>query len=108
LAVGIAAIPAYTRVVRATVLGARESEYVVAARVGGAPDREVILRHVLPNVLPPIIVLATLATIGIASSIILGSTLSSPVLRAHADRASLDHLLGDGLRDALDPRLRHR
>lgn len=136
LAVGIAAIPDYTRVVRASVLGARESEYVVAARVTGAPDREIVLRHIFPNVLPPIIVLATL---GIAGSIILGSTLSFLGLGIQPPtpewgnmlsdgRSLMRHfwwvsffpglaimltvlsinLLGDGLRDALDPRLRHR
>ena len=136
LAVGIAAIPDYTRIVRASVLGARESEYVVAARVGGAPDRQIIVRHILPNVLPPIIVLSTL---GIAGSIILGSTLSFLGLGIQPPtpewgnmlsdgRSLMRHfwwvsffpglaimltvlsinLLGDGLRDALDPRLRHR
>ena len=136
LAVGIAAIPEYTRVVRGTVLSAREAEYVVAARVSGAPDRSVVLRHILPNVLPPVIVLATL---GIAGAIILGSTLSFLGLGIKpptpewgnmlADgRSMMRHqwwvsffpglaimltvlainLLGDGLRDALDPRLRNR
>lgn len=136
LAVGIAAIPEYTRVVRGTVLSAREAEYVVAARVTGAPDRTIVLRHILPNVLPPVIVLATL---GIAGAIILGSTLSFLGLGIQpptpewgnmlADgRSMLRHqwwvslfpglaimltvlainLLGDGLRDALDPRIRTR
>jgi peptide/nickel transport system permease protein len=136
LAVGIAAIPEYTRVVRGTVLSAREAEYVVAARVTGARDRSIVLRHILPNVLPPVIVLATL---GIAGAIILGSTLSFLGLGIQpptpewgnmlADgRSMLRHqwwvslfpglaimltvlainLLGDGLRDALDPRIRTR
>ena len=136
LAVGIAAIPEYTRVVRGTVLSAREAEYVIAARVTGAPDRSIVLRHILPNVLPPVIVLATL---GIAGAIILGSTLSFLGLGIQpptpewgnmlADgRSMLRHqwwvslfpglaimltvlainLLGDGLRDALDPRIRTR
>lgn len=136
LAVGIAAIPEYTRVVRGTVLSAREAEYVVAARVTGARDRSIVLRHILPNVLPPVIVLATL---GIAGAIILGSTLSFLGLGIKpptpewgnmlADgRSMLRHqwwvslfpglaimltvlainLLGDGLRDALDPRIRTR
>jgi peptide/nickel transport system permease protein len=136
LAVGIAAIPEYTRVVRGTVLSVRETEYVLAARVSGAPDRTIVLRHILPNVLPPVIVLATL---GIAGAIILGSTLSflglgiqppTPEWGNMLDdgRSMLRHqwwvslfpglaimltvlainLLGDGLRDALDPRLRNR
>jgi peptide/nickel transport system permease protein len=136
LAVGIASIPDYTRVVRGTVISAREAEYVTAARVGGAPDRAIILRHILPNVLPPIIVLATL---GIAGAIILGSTLSFLGLGIQPPtpewgnmlsdgRSMMRHywwvsffpglaimvtvlainLLGDGLRDALDPRMRRR
>jgi peptide/nickel transport system permease protein len=117
------------------VLSAQEAEYVVAARVSGAPDRSVVLRHILPNVLPPVIVLATL---GIAGAIILGSTLSFLGLGIKpptpewgnmlADgRSMMRHqwwvsfisgltimltvlainLLDDGLRDALDPRLRN-
>jgi peptide/nickel transport system permease protein len=136
LAVGIASIPEYTRVVRGSVLSVREMEYVTAARVSGARDRAVMLRHILPNVLPPIIVLATL---GIAGAIILGSTLSFLGLGIQPPtaewgnmlsdgRSMLRHfwwvslfpglaimltvlainLLGDGLRDALDPRLRNR
>jgi peptide/nickel transport system permease protein len=136
LAVGIASIPEYTRVVRGSVLSVREMEYVTAARVSGARDRAVMLRHILPNVLPPIIVLATL---GVAGAIILGSTLSFLGLGIQPPtaewgnmlsdgRSMMRHfwwvsffpglaimltvlainLLGDGLRDALDPRLRNR
>jgi peptide/nickel transport system permease protein len=136
LAVGIASIPDYTRVVRGSVLSAREMEYITAARVSGARDRAIMVRHILPNVLPPIIVLATL---GIAAAIILGSTLSFLGLGIQPPtaewgnmlsdgRSMMRHfwwvsffpglaimltvlainLLGDGLRDALDPRLRNR
>ena len=93
LAVGIAAIPEYTRVVRGTVLSAREAEYVVAARVSGAPDREVVLRHILPNVLPPVIVLATL---GIVTANILGSTLSFLGLGIKPPTAEWGNMLADG------------
>jgi len=136
LAVGIASIPEYTRVVRGTVLSAREAEYVTAARVSGARDSTLMLRHILPNVLPPVIVLATL---GIAGAIILGSTLSFLGLGIKPPEAEWGNMLsdgrsmmrhfwwvsffpglaimvtvlainlvGDGLRDALDPRLRNR
>ncbi len=136
LAVGIASIPEYTRIVRGSVLSVREMEYVTAARVSGARDRAIMLRHIFPNVLPPIIVLATL---GIAGAIILGSTLSFLGLGIQPPtaewgnmlsdgRSMMRHfwwvsffpglaimltvlainLLGDGLRDALDPRLRNR
>jgi peptide/nickel transport system permease protein len=136
LAVGISSIPEYTRVVRGSVLSTREMEYVTAARVSGARGRTIMLRHILPNILPPIIVLATL---GIAGAIILGSTLSFLGLGIQPPtpewgnmmsdgRTMMRHfwwvsffpglaimltvlsinLLGDGLRDALDPRLRNR
>ena len=136
LAVGIASIPEYTRVVRGTVLSAREMEYVTAARVSGASGRTIMLRHILPNILPPVIVLATL---GIAGAIILGSTLSFLGLGVKPPtaewgsmlsdgRTMMRHhwwvsffpglaimltvlsinVLGDGLREALDPRLRNR
>jgi peptide/nickel transport system permease protein len=136
LAVGISAIPEYTRVVRGTVLSARETEYVTAARVSGARDTAIMFKHILPNVLPPVIVLATL---GIAGAIILGSTLSFLGLGIKPPTAEWGNmlsdgrsmmrnfwwvsffpglaimltvlainLLGDGLRDALDPRMRRR
>ena len=136
LAVGIAAIPEYTRVVRGTVLSARETEYVTAARVSGARNTAIMFKHILPNVLPPVIVLATL---GIAGAIILGSTLSFLGLGIKPPTAEWGNmlsdgrsmmrnfwwvsffpglaimltvlainLLGDGLRDALDPRMRRR
>ena len=136
LAVGIASIPDYTRVVRGVVLSVREAEYVTAARVSGAADRSIMVRHILPNVLPSIIVLATL---GIAGAIILGATLSFLGLGIKPPepewgnmlsdgRSMMRHywwvsffpglaimltvlainLLGDGLRDALDPRMGRR
>ncbi|HEV2527209.1 MAG TPA: ABC transporter permease [Thermomicrobiales bacterium] len=136
IAVGLAAIPDYTRVVRGAVLSVRESEYVTATRVLGATGPRIMLRHILPNVLPPVIVLMTL---GIAGAILLGSTLSflglgiqpptpewgnmladgRTILRtawwvsffpglAIAVTVLAINLLGDGLRDALDPRLRNR
>jgi peptide/nickel transport system permease protein len=136
LAVGLTAIPDYTRVVRGSVLAVRESEYITATRTLGTPAWRVMLRHILPNILPPVIVLATL---GIAGAILLGSTLSflglgiqpptpewgnmladgRTILRtawwvsffpglAIAITVLAINLLGDGLRDALDPRLRNR
>ena len=136
IAVGISFIPEYTRVVRASVLSARETEYVTAAKVSGARARIVMFRHILPNILAPVMVLTTLE---IATAIILGSTLSFLGLGVKPPapewgnmlsdgRSMMRHywwvsfypglaimltvlainLLGDGLRDALDPRLRNR
>lgn len=65
IAVGIAAIPAYTRTVRSAVLAVREQDYVEAARALGSPHWRIMLSHVLRNVLTPIIVLVTLS-IGLA------------------------------------------
>ena len=134
IAVGIAAIPSYTRVVRGSVLTVRSMVYVDAARVIGASDGRIMFRHILPNVLAPVIVLATL---GMASAIITGTSLSFLGLGAHPPSpewgamlsGGRDHLrnawwistlpglaimavvfamnlVGDGLRDALDPRLK--
>lgn len=136
IAVGISAMPLYIRVVRGSVLSLRHVEYVEAARVSGASDLRIVLRHVLPNILAPIIVLASL---GIASAIIAGAALSFLGLGVRPptpdwgemlsnSRAYLSsawwmstfpglaivimvmsiNLLGDGLRDALDPRMRDR
>ncbi|MDI3341631.1 MAG: ABC transporter permease [Sphaerobacter sp.] len=124
----------YARVVRADVLSLRERDFTLAARVAGATDARIIVRHLVPNVLGPVIVLASLAVGGI---IIYESTLSFLGLGIQppepswggmlADgRAYIVHyphiaiapgamisltvlafnLLGDGLRDALDPRTR--
>lgn len=136
LAVGISAIPEYTRVVRSSVLSAREAEYVTAARVSGSSNSRIMLKHIFPNILPPVIVLVTL---GMAGAIILGSTLSFLGLGIQPPtpewgnmmsdgRTLMRHfwwvsffpglaimftvlsinLIGDGLRDALDPRLQNR
>ena len=134
IAVGISAIPDYVRITRGTVLSVKEREFVLAARVIGCRGPAIMLRHVLPNVLAPLIVLATL---GMAAAIITGSALSFLGLgikpptpewgnmlaegREFLQRARWVaffpgaaimltvlsiNLLGDGLRDALDPRMR--
>jgi peptide/nickel transport system permease protein len=134
IAVGIAGVPQFTRVVRAAVLGARGLPYVEAARAVGAPERLVMWRHVLPNVLAPALVLATTSA---AAAIITGAALSflglgvrppAPEWGAmlstgreylrHAPWMSIFpglaimlavvsiNVVGDRLRDILDPRLR--
>jgi peptide/nickel transport system permease protein len=134
IAVGIAAVPTYTRLVRGAVLATRQLQYIEAARVIGANDRAIMFRHILPNVLAPVIVLATL---GIGGAILVGAALSFLGLGAKpptpewgamlsSGRNFLQqawwitffpglaimitvlsiNLLGDGLRDALDPRLK--
>lgn len=134
IAVGIASIPSYIRLVRSQVIAARELAYVEAATVIGAGPTRVMLRHLLPNVLGPVTVLATLS---IASAILsaaglsylgLGAQPPTPEwgamvsdgrehLRSYWWIATMPglaimvtvlaiNLVGDGLRDAFDPRLR--
>jgi peptide/nickel transport system permease protein len=132
IAVGISAMPAYIRVVRSSVLSVRGNEYVIAAQVIGCGSNRILLRHILPNVIAPVIVLATL---GIPSAIIAGASLSFLGLGVQPPTADWGEMLssgrnqfalapwlsifpglaivitvlsinlfGDGLRDALDPR----
>ena len=122
----------YARIVRGLVLAMRERQFVEAARCLGARDRRIILHHILPNVLPPVIVLATLEMgaliLAISGLNFLGLgvqpptpewgamlndgrnfLLNAPQLMIYPGMAiSLVviafNLLGDGLRDALDPK----
>ncbi len=135
-AIGITSWMHTARIVRGDVLALKEREFVLAARSIGTPPRRMITRHILPNVLSPIMVSATL---GIANAIITESALSFLGLGFPPDFPtwgrllfdSVDYLqqyperviwpglaisltvlsvnyIGDGLRDALDPRLRAR
>lgn len=73
VAVGIGSIPQFMRMARSSVLKTRELDYIDAARVIGCSDTRILFRHVLPNILRPIIVLATL---GIGGAILEGASLS--------------------------------
>ncbi|HKG26547.1 MAG TPA: ABC transporter permease [Thermomicrobiales bacterium] len=134
MALAIVFIPAFARLVRASVLSLRGREYVIAAQASGATGTRIIARHILVNTLPTIIVFATLQT---GQMIIFGAALSflglgvqppTPDWGKMADdgrNAMLKapwvttlpgiaifivsvgfNLLGDGLRDALDPTLK--
>ena len=134
IAIGVVSIPVYTRLVRGSVLAIREQEYVQAARAIGASDARIILRHIVPNALGPIIVQSSLQ---VASAILwaaglgflgLGARPPLPEWGAMLSRGRVFirvaphatifpglaimlsvlgfNLLGDGLRDLLDPRLR--
>jgi peptide/nickel transport system permease protein len=134
IAVGIWGVPAVTRIVRGSVLAMRETEYVGAARALGAPVWALHRRHILPNIMPGLIVYATLF---MANAILLEAALSFLGLGVQPPTASWGlmvstgrdvllvaphvatvpglaimlavlafNLVGDGLRDALDPRLR--
>lgn len=73
LAIGVANIPGYARVVRAQTLSIRRSSYVEAAHALGLSTPRVVLRHVLPNAVKPVLILAT---IGVGSALVAGSALS--------------------------------
>ena len=134
VAVGISAVPTYARIVRGSVLSIRNMEFVEAARAVGSPDLRIILKHIIPNSMAPIIVQSTL---GVASAILNAAGLSFiglgiqppnpewgamlsggrqyirdfPHMTLYPGLAIMFtilalNFLGDGLRDALDPKLK--
>ena len=134
IAIGIVTIPEYARIVRGCILSVKENDYVHAAKAIGNKDGAIIFKHILPNVLSPIIVRATL---GISTAILDTSALGFLGLGVQPPFAEWGsmlgsgrgyffnapyivlfpgiaititvlafNLLGDGLRDALDPKLR--
>ncbi|QIK70904.1 ABC transporter permease [Erysipelothrix sp. HDW6C] len=135
LAIGIGNVPIYARVVRAAVMGVREKQFIEAAHALGVSNTKIMQRHILPNVLSPIIVQATM---GVASSILsaaglgfIGLGIEASVaewgtmlsfgreyIRTHAYLTLYPglaimltilsfNLLGDGIRDAIDPKMRN-
>jgi peptide/nickel transport system permease protein len=135
IAIGIGFSPGFMRIVRAQVLTVAHQEYVQAARAVGARDRRILLRHVLPNSLAPLLVQTTLA---MASAILAEASLSFLGLGVQPPTASWGQMLataqgqinfapwlaywpgiaiflavlgfnlvGDGVREALDPKLKH-
>jgi len=132
IAIGVSATPVFIRLTRAQVLAVKVEDFVEAARAVGNPHWRIALRHILPNVLPPLIVQATLsiaaAVIAEASLSFLGLGQQPPApswgsmlntAKNFVDQAPWMaiwpglsifllvlsfNLLGDGLRDALDPR----
>jgi peptide/nickel transport system permease protein len=134
IAISIARIPTFARIIRSSVLGIVDQEYIEAARAGGSGDIRIILTHITPNVSGTIIVQTTMTTaqlIMVAASLsFLGLGVQPPVPEwgallsearefmrnapylmvfpgcAIALTALSLNLLGDGLRDALDPKLK--
>lgn len=136
--IGLLGWPGAARLIRGQILSLKQSEFMVAARVVGGTNIRMILRHLLPNTLPPLIVLATF---GVANAILLEASLSFLGLGIKPPASSWGGILnaaqspdvllnmpwlwippavaiaitvlsvnfvGDGLRDALDPRARRR
>jgi peptide/nickel transport system permease protein len=134
LAIGISSIPGYTRLMRGSVISAKNFEYVTAARLVGSTDRRIMFRHILPNIIAPILIYGTL---DLAGAIMLTAGLSYlglgaqppsaewgamlnygrsylraawwmsifPGLAVYVAMLSIN-LFGDGLRDSLDPKSR--
>ncbi|MEP7285341.1 MAG: ABC transporter permease [Chloroflexota bacterium] len=130
-AIGLTSWMQLSRIVRSMVLSIKQQEYITAARALGAPSWRIVMQHILPNCLAPIIVAATL---GVASAILLEAYLSFLGLGVRAPTATWGNMLfeayenlqiwnqwffpalfviltvlginffGDGLRDAFDPR----
>ena len=136
VAIGLVAIPEYARIVRSEILAIKENDYVAAARVVGDSNFKIVFRHVLPNVMPSIIVRATL---GISTAILDAAALGFLGLGVQPPAAEWGdmlgrgrnelfrapwlmifpglaitltvlafNLLGDGVRDGLDPKARKR
>jgi peptide/nickel transport system permease protein len=135
LAVGISYAPIFARLLRGSLLALRESDYVIAARSMGASPVRILVRHMLPNALTPLIVQATLAAataiIDVAGLGFLGLGPGDPRIAEWGEMLTDSsrflqsapylvffpgaviviaavgfNLLGDGLREALDPRLK--
>lgn len=135
IAMTVSSVPSFTRVIRAVIMSVVGQEFVEAARACGTRDRRIILRHILPNAMGPIIVQATMSVssmiISAAALSFLGMGIQPPAPEWGAMLAdsrefmryypylvivpgvaivlaSLSlNILGDGLRDALDPRLKN-
>lgn len=134
IAVGIGSIPTVARVVRASVLEVKARDFVVAARALGGSDSRILIKHILPNIMAPYMVLLTL---NVALAILAGTSLSFLGIGVKPPSSEWGlmlsearnfireawwigtfpglgititvigiNLLGDALRDALDPRLR--
>jgi peptide/nickel transport system permease protein len=135
LAISVVSIPIYARIARSTVLSIKQREYVTAARAVGVQESRLLFRHLLPNSLPPLVIVATL---GVGSAILETAALGFLGLGAQPPAPEWGamladsyqyltsgswwvltfpglcimltvlgfNLVGDGLRDALDPSMR--
>ncbi len=134
IAIGLTSIPGYSRLIRGSVISAKNNEYVVAARLVGATDNRIMFKHILPNIIAPILVYGTL---NLSGAIMLTAGLSYlglgaqppspewgamlnygrsymraawwmsifPGLAIFVTMLSIN-LFGDGIRDTLDPKTR--
>ncbi len=93
IAVGLASVPRFARVVRGSVLVAKHQAFVEAARSVGASDARIMFRHIAPQVMGPVI---TLATLGLANAILAGASLSFLGLGPQPPTAEWGLMLADG------------
>ncbi|MBU5625483.1 ABC transporter permease [Oscillibacter sp. MSJ-2] len=135
IALSISMIPGFSRIVRASILTIKDQEFVEAAKACGTRDSRIILKHIIPNAIGPIIVQATLnmasTILSIAALSFIGLGVQAPTpewgsilaegktqMRYHPYLVIIPgiaivlsvmglNLIGDGLRDALDPRLKN-
>lgn len=135
IAISISYVPGFSRIVRSSVLSIKNQEFIEAARACGTKDRRIIIKHIIPNSMGPIIVQVTLsiarAIIHVSSLSFLGLGIKAPMpewgsMLAEGKPYMTEHqylviipgvaivmsvmalnLIGDGLRDALDPRLKN-
>ncbi|GAA0364303.1 ABC transporter permease [Alkalibacterium iburiense] len=136
IAIGIASIPVFARIIRAGIISVKETQYIEASRALGANDGRLIFKHIIPNILSPIIVQASME---VASAILSAAGLGFIGLGLEASVAEWGtmlnfgrgyirqhfyltlfpggiimltilafNLFGDGLRDAFDPKMRER
>jgi peptide/nickel transport system permease protein len=136
VAIGFGQIPPFARLIRAQILSLKREGFVEAARAAGASDRRLLVRHIVPQTLPPVVTYATLemgtAILAAAALSFLGLGVNPPTPEwgaiASAGRQYLRdapqvvifpsiaifcavwsfNILGDALRDAMDPKLRGR
>lgn len=134
LAISVSSVPSYARIVRASVLSIRDQEFIEAAKAIGANDARIIFKHIIPNSLAPVIVQGTLGVAGAILSTaglsFIGLGIQPPApewgaMLSEGREYFMDsphvtlfpglaimitilalNLVGDGLRDALDPRLK--
>lgn len=136
LAIGISSIPIFARIIRASVLSVKEQEYIEASKALGATNIRIIFRNIIPNILSPVIVQSSMGVasailsavglgfigLGLEASIAEWGTMLSAgrgYIRTHYYLTFYPgliimltvlsfNLLGDGLRDAIDPKMRER
>lgn len=135
IAMSISSVPRFARIVRSSILSIKDQEFIEAAKACGTRDRRIIAKHIIPNAIGPIIVQATLSIAGTIISIsglsFLGLGIKAPMpewgsmlaegkaqMRYYPYLVIIPglaivlavmalNLMGDGLRDALDPRLKN-